>query len=133
MEKNNKKKMDMDIENNNIVMYMIVGIAAISMGVSIYLYREVKYIKLKENTNQETLKSLDDKMNQLGKMLIKSQIKIQEPIVQEPIVQENVKDPVVLERSKVCELPTLNEESESSDSEYEEATPVLKRKKVLQI
>lgn len=69
----------------NMMMYLVVGVAAVSMGVSIFLYREVKKVKtdmtelskdvkeIKENPelaeNTKTIEELNDKVTQIGQMI----------------------------------------------------------------
>ena len=71
--------------NDNMMQYISVGVAAVAMGVCIFLYKEVKKVKgdvvdigeevkklqtneqLEENT--KTIQSLEEKVNQIGTLL----------------------------------------------------------------
>ena len=72
---------DMGFLGGNNLLYMVIGAAGVSMGISVFLYREMKKLKSDVETiqiktskdtkeqfeaNSETIKSIDMKINQLA-------------------------------------------------------------------
>lgn len=113
---------DETFNNGNMIQYVSVGVAAIAMGICIFLYKEVKKVKtdvidisdeikklqnneqLEENT--KTIQSLEEKVNQIGSLIQHMAIRQQQtPPVNRPS-QVVIPTKTVVKEEVVNNLPT---------------------------